>query len=457
MSRALAAAVVVAACAAPVSAALQPGPPAAGWLLAAGAKSPAPLVELRASFTVPAPPRSAAGQLVYLFPALVSVGRDAVLQPVLQWGVGPAGGGERWLAAAWSCSAARCVHGPYIAVEPGDVLWGHVLGRRCSTFGACDWELDVTSARTGESSPLLANDDPRAYVFGYAGVLEVYGVAACDQLPEGGRARFMAVEFTALDGSAFAPQWQEELASPHPCANLRADVGAGGVDLRFDDLPPPRVALQSPAHQSNVAGEVTLVATATAGAHTALAGLELAVDGALVQRGASSPQEWRWDTRALANGSRHRVVATARDASGASSSASAEVIVRNAPAVALTSPAAAATVSGLVQVAASGSAPSGAKLASLQVEVDGAVVARAEAEALSAPWDTRALDDGRHLVTAVAVADDLSTGRTAVWVEVRNASVGDPPRQGCSASPPGVVALLALVGRALRRRTSIGC
>jgi hypothetical protein len=77
------------------------------------------------AWTVPPAPATQSGQLVYLFNALEDGTGDDILQPVLQWGVSGAGGGDYWAVASWyvdSANHAFCT--PAIPVNVGDRLTG---------------------------------------------------------------------------------------------------------------------------------------------------------------------------------------------------------------------------------------------------------------------------------------------------------------------------------------------
>ena len=76
-----------------------------------------------------------------------------IRQPVLQWGTSPAGGGNSWGIASWSCGP-QCVHSKLVAVNAGDSITGP------STKG-----------------------DTKAYTWMQAGVLEAYKVSGQYRAP----------------------------------------------------------------------------------------------------------------------------------------------------------------------------------------------------------------------------------------------------------------------------------
>jgi hypothetical protein len=60
------------------------------------------ITSFETTWEVPPPPASDSGQLIYLFNGIQNYGSNyGILQPVLQWGTSPAGGGPYWAVASW--------------------------------------------------------------------------------------------------------------------------------------------------------------------------------------------------------------------------------------------------------------------------------------------------------------------------------------------------------------------
>jgi len=77
------------------------------------------------TWVVPPAPASQSDQLIYLFNGLEDQTGDNILQPVLQWGVSGAGGGNMWGVASWyvdSSHHAFCT--ALVPVKVGDKLTG---------------------------------------------------------------------------------------------------------------------------------------------------------------------------------------------------------------------------------------------------------------------------------------------------------------------------------------------
>src|SRR4051794_8812134 len=72
-----------------------------GWITTAYWETTASeaVTEFRSTWKVPPEPERRGGQLIYLFNGITNEARNAILQPVLQWGTSPAGGGPYWAVA----------------------------------------------------------------------------------------------------------------------------------------------------------------------------------------------------------------------------------------------------------------------------------------------------------------------------------------------------------------------
>jgi hypothetical protein len=86
-----------------------------------------PISSFRSSWRVPPAPYTRHGQLIYLFNGINPVNTSAaILQPVLQWGTSPDGGGEFWSVASWYVLADGTAYytSPVVQVNEGDLLTG---------------------------------------------------------------------------------------------------------------------------------------------------------------------------------------------------------------------------------------------------------------------------------------------------------------------------------------------
>lgn len=97
-----------------------------GWITDAvwSNNSGSPVSRFATTWRVPAPPASSNGQTIYLFNGLTNW--TGILQPVLQWGSSPAGGGSYWSIASWYVTqfGGLVFHSQLTRVDPGDLLIG---------------------------------------------------------------------------------------------------------------------------------------------------------------------------------------------------------------------------------------------------------------------------------------------------------------------------------------------
>ena len=169
------------------------------------------------------------------------------------------------------------------------------------------------------------------------------------------------------------------------------------------DLTPPTVTLHAPQSNATVAGTIEVRFSASDDRGVTSVGLTvngnpLALDSGM-HYGAS------WDTTGLPNGQPATVRATARDASGKSTTVETTVTVQNTdtqgPAVSITAPASGSTVTGVTTVSANATDPSG--VSQVQFKVDGANIGAPDTSApYSVPWGSINVSNGNHALTAVA-------------------------------------------------------
>jgi hypothetical protein len=206
---------------------------------------------------------------------------------------------------------------------------------------------------------------------------------------------------------------------------------------------PPTVAITAPSNGATVSSTVQV--TASASDNVGVAGVQFYLDGSPLGVGQTiAPYQISWDTTTTANGS-HTLTAAARDAAGnIATSALVTLMVANntldttPPTAAITAPSNGASLSGTVQVSASGSDNVG--VAGVKFFVDGSILgAEVTGAPYTMPWDTTKAANGSHMLTAVARdAAGNSTTSAAVVVNVSNASaVARAPFTGTPFPMPG--------------------
>jgi hypothetical protein len=143
---------------------------------------------LAGTWTVPSYP-SENGALIYLFNGIEPADGSWILQPVLQYGESPAGGGDYWSIASWLVSSYEAFYSPLETVYPGNSIKGYIEMTGISG-NTKYWEVEAKDATTGAYSILSAYVSGEHWTWAYAGVLEAYNVTSCSQFPASGREVF---------------------------------------------------------------------------------------------------------------------------------------------------------------------------------------------------------------------------------------------------------------------------
>jgi subtilisin family serine protease len=170
-----------------------------------------------------------------------------------------------------------------------------------------------------------------------------------------------------------------------------------------NDTTAPAVTMTSPADAAIVTGSISL--NATASDNVGVAGVQFTVDGVNVgTERAAAPYEMSWNSTTVANGL-HVIAAVARDAAGNSRiAASVGVTVNNdttAPAVAITSPAASATVAG--SIALDATATDNVGVVGVQFTLDGVNIGvEHTAPPYALTWNSATVANGTHVIGAIA-------------------------------------------------------
>jgi len=155
-----------------------PVPYAGGWWLDSWWTSSSQITNLIAHWTVPANPAST-GALLYLFSSVEPGSGGAIVQPVLQWGTSPLGGGNYWALATW-----YVVGKSVIAASPLlKTSAGHLVTGTMSRTGSVMWTVKATDSTTGGWVGMSANTSYTSWTAVQGGVLETYYVMWCSQLP----------------------------------------------------------------------------------------------------------------------------------------------------------------------------------------------------------------------------------------------------------------------------------
>lgn len=186
------------------SSAIRPPVPAPdGWWLDSWWTSSSQIVSLTARWTVPPNPTSN-GATIFLFPSIEPAANGGgIVQPVLQWGVSAAGGGNYWRMANWFVpGSGSAVFGTLHTVTAGQAITG-TLTRSSGTSAV--WNVGFTLP-SGTSTTLVTNTGVTSWKAVQGGVLEVYGATSCAKLPNTTSVKFSSIAVRSSSG-AVTPSW----------------------------------------------------------------------------------------------------------------------------------------------------------------------------------------------------------------------------------------------------------
>ena len=211
------------------------------------------------------------------------------------------------------------------------------------------------------------------------------------------------------------------------------------ISVNNNDTTPPVVNISAPSNGSTAVGIVSI--SATASDNIGVVGVQFKLDGInLNAEDTTSPYSISWDSTTATNGS-HTLTATARDASGNTTTSSGVTITVNnpdvvAPTVSITAPVTGSTVSSTITVSATASDNIG--VSGVQFKLDGSNLSTEDTTSpYSISWNTTTTTNGSHALTATArdAAGNTTTSST-VTVTVNNADI-TPPTASITAPTAG--------------------
>jgi hypothetical protein len=139
-------------------------------------------------FYVPNAPSSNGGT-IFLFNGIAPTAQNWILQPVLQYGPSAAGGGNYWAIASWFVGTGGAWHSPLVTVNSGNTLYGY-SEQTGNSNGVVDYTSEAKDLSTGAYSWISIWSSGLHWTVAYEGVLEVYNVNSCSQLPSSNYAYF---------------------------------------------------------------------------------------------------------------------------------------------------------------------------------------------------------------------------------------------------------------------------
>lgn len=203
-----------------------------GWVEDANYDSSVNIGKLVATWKVPSTPTNQSGQTDYFFPGLEQLPNvESILQPVLGY---DAFSGTVWTLSSWNCCVSGTTYysGP-INVNVGDTILGTT---QCQSANNCGtWTITSKDVTTGRSTTLTTNPYGNLlWVFG--GVLEVYGVSSCNQLPASSPLTFSSIAVYNTSFSQISnPPWGSDypVGSTSPQCGYNVSHTASSVTLSY--------------------------------------------------------------------------------------------------------------------------------------------------------------------------------------------------------------------------------
>lgn len=138
--------------------------------------------EIITSVVVPRAPSSQGDQVIFLFNSFQDNGCE-ILQPVLMWGANGTGSGKFWTMADWRVNVCNGIteRSTFRSVNVSDLIRLSITATSCREGGWCDWRVSYRLPNGSTYSKTFNQGGP--YRRAERGVLEVYRVTACNQLP----------------------------------------------------------------------------------------------------------------------------------------------------------------------------------------------------------------------------------------------------------------------------------
>jgi hypothetical protein len=208
-------------------------PTISGWVESANSTAIGPASYLHAQWNIPPAPASHAGQTIYFFPGLetASSSSTTILQPVLGWNAG--GGIAGWSLASWNCCKSGTTQHSGFIPAPGSTVSGDIGGTSC-TNGVCShWQVVSYDWSSQRSTTLNTSAFGLQMNWLFGGVLEAYGVSACNELPSS-TVTFSAFYVNNANGTHVAtPAWRHDVGSPSPSCGYNITQSGSNVILHY--------------------------------------------------------------------------------------------------------------------------------------------------------------------------------------------------------------------------------
>jgi acylphosphatase len=189
-----------------------------------------PITTFKTTWIVPPAPATRSGQIIFLFNGIQN--SSMIYQPVLQWGVSAAGGGNYWAVASWYVDGqgGGAFHSPLVQVSVGQTLVGIMTqsGQSGSLFSYnCQFQ--------GIPGASLAIKNVQELTW-CAETLECYGLTRCSDYPATQYSGFQAIDIQT--GSVNPPTvWTPNSVNDcgQKCVIVSNSPTNGEVDLYYGE------------------------------------------------------------------------------------------------------------------------------------------------------------------------------------------------------------------------------
>ncbi|HLK58924.1 MAG TPA: hypothetical protein VKU00_20285 [Chthonomonadaceae bacterium] len=207
-----------------------------------------PITSFKTTWTVPPAPQTQLSQTLFLFNSILNAPPDpsgtlnGILQPVLQWGISAAGGGQYWSIGSWyvdtDSNLQLC---PQLTqVEEGQDITGVMTLTGQSDDGftyTCEFEGYPDSSLTVENIAELkyCSHVLEAFVRSDSKKWELPAIKDCSQYPNTDKTAFSSIEIET-GGEIQEVQWTPAIKDPS-CGSHAIAVSASEVDIYYRSDP----------------------------------------------------------------------------------------------------------------------------------------------------------------------------------------------------------------------------
>jgi hypothetical protein len=197
-------------------------PTISGWLESVSVTTSSSYQKIYANWKVPPAPTTNDGQLLYFFPGFEDINNViSIVQPVMQWGVGYAGGGAYWLLSSWNCCISGMTwYSPLLDVNVGDMIRGSIVPTcKPGTINCPTWNIISADVTTGTKTTLAKTSaDGQIWNWAFGAVSEDYGVMKCTDFPANYGLTFSVQLYDQTGTLISAPAWQgtQWITNPNP-------------------------------------------------------------------------------------------------------------------------------------------------------------------------------------------------------------------------------------------------